>query len=242
MIIDSLQAMARRISDDVADTPRAKVDAFMKACKAAAKHHQLVIICLSELARGAYRGGNDQTNDLAAAKESGAIEYEAGALCVLRPVEEEPGLVTVSWAKSRPGRVEPFALRINHRMATVSAVEPPAKEGDPSAEARHNELLKLVPELVRRTPGLPGARAAASRLGRRRSDVLAAIGELLELGVIENRGDPRHPRLFLTPSNEGAGQNLPSRGGRSEFTVEGGLFRHRQMGLKKTKCMEKSIF
>ena len=51
------------------------VDAFMKACKAAAKRHQIVIICLSELARGAYRGGNDQTNDLAATKESGGIEY-----------------------------------------------------------------------------------------------------------------------------------------------------------------------
>lgn len=228
IIIDSLQAMARRISDDVADTPRAKVDAFMKSCKAAAKRHQLVIICLSELARGAYRGGADQTNDLAAAKESGAIEYEAGALCVLRPVEEEPGLVAVSWAKSRPGRVEPFALRINHRTATVSAVEVPAKEDDPSAEARHNELLQLVAELVRRHPGLPGARAAAPRLGRRRSDVQIAIGELLEQGVIENRGDPRHPRLFVTPTKEAGGQNLPvgvriyHRGGGSEFTIEGG--------------------
>lgn len=200
LVIDSLQAMARRIPDNVADTPRAKVDAFMKACKATAKRLQLVIICLSELARGAYRGGDDQTNDLAAAKESGAIEYEAGALCVLRPVEEEPGLVTVSWAKSRPGRVEPFALQVNHRTATVAATEEPSRGDDPSAEERHNELIRQVTDLVHRTPGLPGARAASSRLGRRRSDVLVAIGELLELGVIENRGDSRHPRLFLNPS------------------------------------------
>jgi hypothetical protein len=109
--------------------------------------------------------------------------------------------VTVSWAKSRPGRVEPFALRINHRTATVSAVEAPTKGDDPSAEARHNELLQIVADLVRRHPGIPGARAAASRLGRRRSDVLIAIAELLELGTIENRGNPRHPRLFMTPSS-----------------------------------------
>ena len=65
--------------------------------------------------------------------------------------------------------------------ATVSAVEAPTKGDDPSAEARHNELLQLVADLVRRHPGLPGARAAASRLERRRSDVLIAIAELLEL-------------------------------------------------------------
>jgi KaiC/GvpD/RAD55 family RecA-like ATPase len=203
LIIDSLQAMARRIPDDVADTPRAKVDAFMKSCKAVAKRLQLVVICLSELARGAYRGGNDQTNDLAAAKESGAIEYEAGALCVLRPVEEEPGLVAVSWAKSRPGRVEPFALRVNHRIATVTASELPTKKSDLSAEARHRELLVLVEDMVKRNPGINGSRAIATRLERRRTDVINALDELVSTGVVENRGDIRHPRLFST-SNSGS--------------------------------------
>jgi archaellum biogenesis ATPase FlaH len=203
IIIDSLQAMARRIPDDVSDTPRAKVDAFMKSCKAAAKRHQLVIICLSELARGAYRGGNDQTNDLAAAKESGAIEYEAGALCVLRPVEEEPGLVTVSWAKSRPGRVEPFALRLDHKTATVSAEEPPSKKkGTPEeGDAAYRELLDQVAETVRRnqgTGGVPGAEAVLARMvpGRRCSAVRAALNELLETGVLQNLGDRRRPRFF----------------------------------------------
>jgi len=203
IIIDSLQAMARRIPDDVSDTPRAKVDAFMKSCKAAAKRHQLVIICLSELARGAYRGGNDQTNDLAAAKESGAIEYEAGALCVLRPVEEEPGLVTVSWAKSRPGRVEPFAIRINHKTATVSVEEPPSKKkGTPEeGDAAYRELLDQVAQTVRRnqgTGGVPGVEAVAARMvpGRRRSAVRTALDELLETGVLQNLGDRRRPRFF----------------------------------------------
>lgn len=160
IIIDSLQAMARRIPDDVSDTPRAKVDAFMKSCKAAAKRHQLVIICLSELARGAYRGGNDQTNDLAAAKESGAIEYEAGALCVLRPVEEEPGLVTVSWAKSRPGpgraprpparpqpRPSPPRSPRGRRRAPPRRGTPPTASCSTSVAGRSDAT---------RAPGMPG--------------------------------------------------------------------------------------
>lgn len=200
LVIDSLQSMARRIPDDVAETPRSKVDAFLKGCKAAAKRHGIVILCLSELARGAYSGGPMATNDLAAAKESGAIEYEAGALCVLRSVEDEPGLVSVTWAKSRPGRVEPFGLLINHRMATVAVTEAPSKKSEKATEESHNELLGLVVGVLKRNPGLPGASAIKGRLQRREGDVRRAIKELLDTGVIENRGNPNRPRLFWISS------------------------------------------
>jgi hypothetical protein len=202
LVIDSLQSMARRIPDDVAETPRSKVDAFLKGCKAAAKRHGIVILCLSELARGAYSGGPMATNDLAAAKESGAIEYEAGALCVLRSVEDEPGLVSVTWAKSRPGRVEPFGLMINHRMATVGVTEAPSKKSEKATEESHNELLGLVVGVLKRNPGLPGASAINGRLQRREGYVRRAIKELLDTGVIENRGTPSRPRLFWMGSPE----------------------------------------
>lgn len=196
LVIDSLQSMARRIPDDVAETPRSKVDAFLKGCKAAAKRHGIVILCLSELARGAYSGGQLATNDLAAAKESGAIEYEAGALCVLRSVEDEPGLVSVTWAKSRPGRVEPFGLRINHRTATVEVTEAPSKKKNAAPGDAHRELLGLVAEFVKRHPGTPGTAALAGHLERRQADVRVAVGELLERGILENRGGKMHPRLY----------------------------------------------
>lgn len=207
LVIDSLQSMARRIPDDVAETPRSKVDAFLKTCKAAAKRHGLVILCLSELARGAYNGsGAFGTADLAATKESGAIEYEAGALCVLRSVEDEPGLVSVTWAKSRPGRVEPFGLMINHRLATVEVTEAPANKKNAPPEQAHRELLGLVVDLVKRNPGVAGSEAVRVRLGKRRDDVIAAVRELLTLGVLENRGTAHRPALFWQPSPEPAGE------------------------------------
>ena len=212
LIIDSLQALARRIPDHVADSPREKVNGFLKIAKAAAKRHGLLVICLSELARGAYRGGSEQTSDLAATKESGAIEYECGALCVLRPVEEDPGLVTVTWAKSRPGRVEPFSLRQCHARATFAAESPPKKKTEANPEEAYREVLALVLALVKRAPGVAGARAVAARLGKRKADVLTAIGELLDRGALENRGSPRHPRLFAAGGGQGGGAPVGSEG------------------------------
>jgi hypothetical protein len=217
LVIDSLQSMARRIPADVVETPRSKVDAFLKGCKAAAKRHGIVLLCLSELARGAYSGGPMATNDLAAAKESGAIEYEAGALCVLRSVEDEPGLVSVTWAKSRPGRVEPFGLMINHRSATVEVTKAPAKKKNAAPEETHRDLLGLVVELLRREPGLAGLDAVRARLGRRREEVREAVKELLATGVLENRGSPSRPRLFWVCTNPSGGEP----GGGSEAS-EGG--------------------
>jgi len=202
LVVDSLQAVARRITDDVADSPRAKTEAAVRECKAIAKQHGLLLVALSELARGAYRGGPDQTNDLAAAKESGAIEYECGALCVLRPVEGDPGLVAVSWAKARPGRVEPFSLRQCHARASFAVETGEAQGKGQSQEATHGELLDLVINLVKRTPGIAGANAICARLantrkGQRKSDVLAAVRELLDLGTLDNQGSKARPRLYL---------------------------------------------
>lgn len=113
------------------------VDAISKramAIRAAATKHRMIVLVTSEMNRGAYRSKKteEQTSDMAAAKGSGAIEYQARVLVTLR---SEPGrLVRVSLPKNKhrgPGfdmdRL-PLFLRLDPYTQTLEETEAP--EGD----------------------------------------------------------------------------------------------------------------
>lgn len=187
LVIDSLQSLARRVSDFEAEGPREKVGVVLRQCKAVAKQFGLVVLVLSELSRAAYRRNDDRVEDIAAAKESGEIEYEAGALAILRNVPGKPGLVAVTFPKSRRGRIEPFGLQQNYETATFALAQlPPSETGD--AEELDEDLkvlLSEVTEVVRSNPDI-SARSIAESLKRRVSSVRIAIDKLEADGIIEN--------------------------------------------------------
>lgn len=76
----------------------------------------------SELARAAYRHKNEAENiaDIAAAKESGAIEYAADSLLVLHEVD---GQIRVTIPKNRGRGVEPFAMTLDKDTMTFTQVD-----------------------------------------------------------------------------------------------------------------------
>jgi replicative DNA helicase len=201
LIVDSLQT-ARAAGSAEAESPRARVDAVIAALKSIARRGVLVI-ATCELARGAYRSRDaaERTDDLAAGKESGAIEYAAGTLLVLRSVADEVGLIDVTIPKNRGGDRTPFRLAMNFARATLHETEMPDRpDGQRSAdpETLLETDITAAREALRRNPGLAGydrLRAAMGQMSTSRKS--AAIRALEAAGEIENKGTRRRPRLFL---------------------------------------------
>lgn len=206
LVVDSLQSLARRVPDLEADGPREKVGFVLRQCKAAAKQYGLVVVVLSELSRAAYRRNDDRIEDIAAAKESGEIEYEAGALGILRNVQGKPGLVAVSFPKSRRGRIELFGLQQNYETATFSLTSLPSSETkDPSQD--FEALLGQVLDCVQSNPDISAA-GISERLRKRRTSVGAALEKLEADGAIKNsesvRNRPRWRACLFGNNVEGS--------------------------------------
>jgi hypothetical protein len=159
----------------------------------------LLVLLTSELARNAYRSqaSADETNPLAAFKESGAIEYAAETALVLRNVLGGGGLIDVAVPKNRGYLRTTFRMEMDPRSTAFREVGQPDGDGTKrdaqraaraELEARAADVLKIVA----RNPGV-GSRAlrakvtaAGLRLGVPKLD---AVLELLE-GSGRVRNDP----------------------------------------------------
>jgi hypothetical protein len=116
-----------------------------KALRDVATQHKLIAIATSEMARGAYRSKDsaEQSNDLASAKESGAIEYSARALISLRSVQGEPDLIEVRIPKNKHGpKGEVFHLRLDRASQTLRQVEAPDRQD--AAMASNDRAMEKV--------------------------------------------------------------------------------------------------
>lgn len=197
IVVDSIQAAAFAFDadgEDGADGTRGRVDAVLSSLRYAASSGHLVI-GVSEVARTFYRSRNprEQSDPLAAAKESGRIEYSADLLLVLRSVEGRDDLVDATVAKNRRGKRGTFALtRDEERCAFFDAGETHSgNEIDTAAEdakeAGKREAIRkaLLTEVSKR----PGSKSSlASRVKGRRAAVLDVIDQLETEGVIERVG------------------------------------------------------
>ena len=159
---------------------------------ASSGHH---VIGVSEVARTFYRSRNprEQSDPLAAAKESGRIEYSADLLVVLRSVEGRDDLVDATVAKNRRGKRGSFALRRDEeRCAFADAGETgESNEVDTAAEeakeaGKRNAIRKAILAEVSKRPGSKSS--LASRVRGRRALVLDVIDELESERVIERVG------------------------------------------------------
>lgn len=192
LIVDSAQTV-RAIGTDDADSMKSRVEAVVRGAKAVTKRIQCVTLLASELARGSYRSRNvaEQTEDLAAFKESGAIEYAAQTAFVLRSVPDdqlgdefersaEHHYVDVTTPKNRRYGKPNFRLRMDHKTTNFVEVEMPEKKGPPTKLELFNDLKGEILALVRRHPGeFKSANAIESRVTGTRSAVLGAVKELL---------------------------------------------------------------
>ena len=205
LIIDSIQT-ARSEAEDADDSLYRSVTRRVAAVRAAATRYGMLMLVTSEMNRGAYkhRKIEDQTADLASAKESGAIEFSARVLLALRSVPNTSDTIECRIAKNKHGashRADETGifLRIGRADQTIEEDAGFSPLTDDVAEIQQEVLADavLVTELLLNS-GPMGVRAihSAARTagGLSRARIEAAMRALAD-GLMETPG-PRNSRVF----------------------------------------------
>ena len=177
LIVDSLQT-ARVFGMEEARDPRARIDMVMATLKREAKQRGHRIYATAELARGAYRSQNvsERTDDLAAFKESGGIEYGLTTALVLRSVPGDGGLVDVTMPKNRLGQKLPFRIELSFARATFKEVDMPVEGAESSVSKMKSRILEVTSKAVIVIDSL---NEMARRVGGNKKNVIAATKELV---------------------------------------------------------------
>lgn len=220
LFVDSVQT-CRSQAGDAAENPRELVTANVRAIRAAATTHKLIAVATSEMNRGAYRtvDAAETTNDMAAGKESGAIEFSARLLLALRSVRGESDMLEMRVAKNKHGPSGGrIFLRIDRRhmiVSETSAPDVPAEEREAGTRslAKNARRVKgdarVVADLILRNQGI-GERDLRAKLaaaghgwGRSRLD---AAKEHLGPSLVNRGENARCVRWHLVsaPPSEGA--------------------------------------
>jgi hypothetical protein len=206
LLIDSIQ-VARCDADDDRDNETANVSARMAAVRAAATRHKMLVICTSEMSRGSYRSAvaAATTNDMAAAKHSGAIEYAARALFTLRSVPGSGGVVELRTTKNKLGpcttaNERGTFLRLHLATQHISSADDyqpaVAESGDEDVRVVAREDAAIVAVWLAQHPG-KGRREmhrglVPEGLGRSRAD--GGLGCLENAGAIVERHGPKNSK------------------------------------------------
>jgi KaiC/GvpD/RAD55 family RecA-like ATPase len=195
VVVDSIQT-ARAAGTDEATSPRARIDAVVIAIRRASRQGVTMVVT-SEVSRGAYRqrDPSERIEDLAAAKESGSIEYAAQTLLVLRPVPDRTGEIDVAVAKNRGGDRAPMRLVLDFARARAVETVRPAGEAEPGDQLAAD--MEHVREVLRKHPGIAGQEALVAQLGMQAARGRRAVKAVTDAGEIriERKGTAR--RLFL---------------------------------------------
>jgi KaiC/GvpD/RAD55 family RecA-like ATPase len=213
MVVDSAQT-ARSDGSDGARSPRERVDAVVASIRRVAKTHGHAVVVTSEVSRGYYRGGDGAPLDpLAAAKESGGVEYAADVLVVLRSVPNGDGDVDLDVAKNRLGSKVSVRMRPDFARARYSPIgsPPPATAAgrEDARDAREDAAVEamvqtLVAALLRARSPVTSRHGLADLIGGRRTRRQAAVARALATGAIVSRPDPSRGRrdavVFVVPS------------------------------------------
>lgn len=190
LLVDSLQTV--QCTAAVGSTSkREQIDTALLVLRAIAAAGVLVVI-VSEMARGAYRSNDTaaNTNAISSAKESGGIEYGADLLLALRSVKGEADLVDVETAKNRLGPREDFRLRVDPRLASlveVACEDVSDEEREAAAEAKEERRLaaletRCIEAVLKSATPLRSASAVARLVGGNKQLVLRAVARLLSAG------------------------------------------------------------
>jgi hypothetical protein len=218
LIADSIQTISCEAERGGYVSPREAVTQRAKAIRAVATKYRMITFTTSEVGRHKYdiASGDraDRGSDMAAAKESGAIEYSARVMLSLVGVEHQPDLLDLKIVKNKHGpRDQSIGLRIDRRLQTLSDADlPEAEDAEQAKEQKKTTAHKSKNEaaalaLVRvlaRSPGrptreLPGALRA--ELGQCSSDLASAALELLGNAIVKRDGARGAKLVYLVGSN-----------------------------------------
>lgn len=211
LFVDSIQA-CRSDQGAASETVREGVSANVAALRAVATRYRLIGVSTSEMNRNAYRSieAAEATNDMAAGKESGAIEFSARIMLALRSVKGETDLIEVHVVKNKHGPGgDRFHLKIDRRHMTLAETDAPPTVDKSAArdEGKRRQVVVDAGHVALAIAGRPG-------LGKR--DLYAALAAA--------HGSFSHPRADAAVARLGAGVVLVSaaRGGVRHF-VDGSL-------------------
>jgi KaiC/GvpD/RAD55 family RecA-like ATPase len=229
LVIDSLQTVRAAASAD-ARNPRERVDANLRAVKTQGRRHRMLMISTSEANRGSYQRDDaaETSNDMAAGKESGSIEFSAQTLIMARTPKECPNHVHLRVPKNRRGARAGFEffLRLDRDRHALSECGDPSAE--PGAAAQRDDARRsknrvgveqdalAMAAAIRRAPGIgevdlrAALRAAGNPLGvekfnAAKSLLLRPDGLRGERMVDLGQGPGRH--WYIEPAHQ------PPRGG-----------------------------
>jgi hypothetical protein len=163
MFVDSVQQITcdALAAADREVCPRDAINANVKAIRAVATEHKMIVIATSEMNRTAYRSveSAEASNDMAAGKESGAIEYSARVMLSLRSVKDHPELMQVRMVKNKHGASAPaaadFFLKIDRASQTIEdSVAPEAQVRQGLDDPKFVSDCIAVWNIVRAKPGI----------------------------------------------------------------------------------------
>ncbi|MCC7399490.1 MAG: AAA family ATPase [Planctomycetes bacterium] len=196
LFLDSVQtAHCEGEADDA--TPYRAVSSRVAAIREVASRHRMLVVATSEVHRGAYRSkkAQEQVSDMAAAKESGAIEFSARVLVVLRSAAGAPNVVEARIAKNKQGpstrEGEPgIFLRLDRntqRFEEDGTFQPVDLSEQRATEATQQAARDqaVVADLLAQEPrGVRKLIEAASILGVPKDRALAARAALVQCGAL----------------------------------------------------------
>lgn len=191
LMVDSIQTVACAAAKSLAKdaSVREKITANVRAIRASATKHKMLVMATSEMNRAAYKtiGASDQ-NDMAAAKESGAVEYSARVMLALRNVADEPNCIEARIVKNKHGPsfpyLEPFYLKIDRQRQWLDEREPP--------EVKASLIEKVVEAISRHPTGLTSD-AVREAVGKGKKTVEAALSSAAAAGSIHRLNGVRSP-------------------------------------------------
>jgi KaiC/GvpD/RAD55 family RecA-like ATPase len=180
---DALRKMTREID------LRTRITANVQAIRNVATKYKMITVSSSEMNRAAYRAiGTIEQDDMAAAKESGAIEYSARVMISLRPVKDEDDMIEMRVVKNKHGRRYPSAeaiyLQLDRATQHLQECAGPEK-GDP--------LDRELAELVASRPVGATTDWLRAQVRRKRADVIAAMLRLEALGLVKRHEGDKSP-------------------------------------------------
>jgi KaiC/GvpD/RAD55 family RecA-like ATPase len=214
VVIDYLQDLARGTDERGV---RAKIGGLATVCRAMSQHRDCVMLVISSVSRTYYgikraeelRKAEDATAYLAAAKESGDVDYAAAAVVFLDVVPPEPGAgfrcARLAVAKSRHGETGFVGARFVGATGAWSeaadeVVEAAGKRAAAIKAAEHDASdLKVLAAITQAAQGGTYRKGDAWRTlvaDVWQNGVREAIARLVADGKL--RLDPMHPTLHRT--------------------------------------------
>ena len=147
LLIDSLQTVSCDVDrDDM--SMHAQVTARVRAIRTVATRYRLIVVVTSEMNRASYRSleaadASKNAGDLAAAKESGAVEYSARVMLSLRSVRDDGDKIEVHVAKNKHGpRGDVFYLALDRGRMTLTESDAPPKPDAAEIEQAKGERAR----------------------------------------------------------------------------------------------------